>query len=457
MRVKVYTTGKNSGQKLEFALDCTFESKPPISESGIQVFLNPEKQFQAFIGIGGAFTDSSAENFAQLPESLQNEFIHAYFDKDSGNAYRLGRIPIHSCDFSSASHTYIEEGDKHLNTFSVEKDQKFRIPLILRAIKAAGGSITNIASPWSAPAFMKSNNSMLEGGVLLPDYYEAWALYYARFIQAYEAEGIPIWGLTIQNEPAAVQRWESMVYTAEQERDFLKNHLGPTLLGEGLGEKKIIVWDHNRDLSTHWANTIFGDTEASKYAWGIGFHWYETWAGGDSMQSNLAAIKESFPEKHLIFTEGCQEGFASDQLYNWDHAERYGEAMIRDFNVGTVGWCDWNLLLDHRGGPNHVGNFCFSPIHADLENGTLIYTPSYYYIGHFSRFIPPGARRINATSNRSFILTTAFLDPEGESLTCVVMNKSDSKYSYQLLLNGKSLSLKIPARSIQTIVHSLVA
>lgn len=454
MTTKVYTTAKNSGQKLELTKNLAFETKHASSESGIEVFLNPQKQFQEFIGIGGAFTDSSAENFADLPEALREELMEAYFDQALGNGYRLGRIPIHSCDFSSASHTYIEEGDKDLESFSIEPDYKYRIPFIERAIKAAGGFIRTIASPWSAPAFMKSNNSMIKGGVLLPDYYQAWAQYYVKFIQAYEAEGIPIWGLTIQNEPAAVQTWESMVYTAEQERDFLKNHLGPTLHEHGLGDRKIIVWDHNRDLSTHWANTIFSDTEAAKYAWGIGFHWYETWAGGDSMQSNLAAIKESFPDKHLIFTEGCQEGFSRDQLHNWEHAERYGEAMIRDFNVGTVGWCDWNLLLDHRGGPNHVGNFCFSPIHADLERGTLIYTPSYYYIGHFSRFIPLGSRRINATSNRSFILTTAFLAPDGESVTCVVMNTQDTKYEYQLSLNGKSLTLELPARSIQTIIYS---
>ncbi len=455
MKVKVYTTAKDFNEKLKLNTDYSFKLKCISSESDIEIFLNPEKKFQEFMGIGGAFTDASAENFAKLPQDAQEELIQAYFDSTQGNGYRLGRTSIHSCDFSSESYTYVEDGDASLKSFSIEKDRKFRIPFIQEAIKKIEGSLTLIVSPWSAPAFMKSNKSMLTGGRLLPEYYESWAMYYAKFIYAYEAEGIPIWGLTIQNEPAAVQTWESMVYSAEEERDFLKNYLGPILKREGLGNKKIIIWDHNRDLSTHWANTIFSDEEASQYAWGLGFHWYETWAGGDSMQCNLAAIKESFPDKQLIFTEGCQEGFSLDLMHNWKHAERYGEAIIRDFNIGTVGWCDWNLLLDQSGGPNHVGNFCFSPIHADIKSGSLIYTPSYYYIGHFSRFITPGARRINSTSNRSFILTTAFLNPDEKGLICVVMNTEDSKHECNLRINGKCLKLDLPARSIQTIVLNL--
>ena len=453
---KVFTTAKGSGHNFQESEGHFLEISNDVSEGSVDVYIYPRKTFQKFIGIGGSFTDASAENFFKLSLANQNELMKAYFNEKDGNAYRLARISIHSCDFSIKSHTYIDEGDKELESFSIATDKKYRIPFIKRAIKEAGGNITLMASPWSAPAFMKSNNNMLYGGELLPEYYSIWALYYTKFIKAYEKEGIPIWGITIQNEPAAVQRWESMIYTAEQERDFLKNHLGPTMHHQGLGDKKIIVWDHNRDLGTHRATTIFGDPDAAKYAWGTGFHWYETWAGGDSMQNNLTAIKEAFPDKHLIFTEGCQEGFRTDRLFHWPHAERYGEAMIRDFNVGIVGWCDWNLLLDEKGGPNHVGNLCFSPIHADLEKDELIYTPSYYYIGHFSRFIPIGAHRISSTSNRSFILTTSFLAPNNKTVTTVVMNKKDESFDYDLILNGNVAKLHLPARSIQTIVYDLI-
>ena len=279
-----------------------FEEMSQPLENEVSVFINPGKSFQTFLGIGGAITDASAEVFATLPAEKQEEFLTAYYDQEKGIGYSLCRTPIHSCDFSSGSYTYIEDGDKELETFSIEHDQQYKIPMIKGAIEAAGGSLLLYASPWSPPAFMKDNNNMLQGGKLQPEYYDAWALYYTKFIKAYEADGMPIWGITIQNEPMAVQRWESCIYSAEEERDFLKNHLGPTMEREGLGDKKIVVWDHNRDLINHRANTIFEDPEASKYAWGIGFHWYETWAGGEPMFSNLGNIQQSFPTKNLLFT-----------------------------------------------------------------------------------------------------------------------------------------------------------
>ena len=191
---------------------------------------------------------------------------------------------------------------------------------LAKAIEAAGGSLRIFASPWSPPAFMKDNQDMLHGGKLLPEYYKSWALYYTKFIKAYEAEGIPIWGITVQNEPMATQTWESCIYTAGEERDFLKNYLGPVMEREGLGEKKIIVWDHNRDLISHRANTIFGDPEASKYAWGIGFHWYETWTGGEPMVENVKNVHETWRPKNLILTEVTAESYRADCYQLWPNA-----------------------------------------------------------------------------------------------------------------------------------------
>jgi len=448
----VYTTASETELRLTETGKATFKAAVQPLENEVSVFVNPNKSFQTLLGIGGAITDASAEVFAQLPPEKQKEFLTAYYDKDKGIGYSLSRTPIHSCDFSSGSYTYIEEGDKDLKTFSIEHDRTYKIPLVKKAIEAAGGSLLLYASPWSPPAFMKDNNNMLKGGKLLPEYFDAWALYYAKFIKAYEDEGMPIWGITIQNEPMAVQRWESCIYTAQEERDFLKNHLGPTLEREGLGDKKIVVWDHNRDLINHRANTIFEDPEAAKYAWGIGFHWYETWAGGDPMYSNLGNIKASFPTKNLLFTEGCQEGFRTDRYQYWQHAERYGRSIINDFNNGTVGWTDWNILLNQEGGPNHVGNYCFAPIHGDTETGDLIYTPTYFYIGHFSKFIRPGAKRISTVSSRSHLLSTSFVN-EDNSMINVIMNQSDEAIDYKLYVaEAEAISLSIPAHAIQTIV-----
>lgn len=448
----VYTTASGTDLRLSPTGTFAYEAAEQPRENEVSVFINPQKTFQSFLGIGGAITDASAEVFAKLPKDQQAEFLTAYYDSEEGIGYSLMRTPIHSCDFSSDSYTYIEEGDTDLNTFSIEHDQQFKIPLIKLATEAAGGELMLYASPWSPPAFMKSNNNMLQGGTLLPEYYDAWARYYAKFIQAYEADGMPIWGITIQNEPMAVQRWESCIYTAEEERDFLKHHLGPVLEAAGLGDKNIVVWDHNRDLITHRANTIFEDPEAAKYAWGIGFHWYETWAGGEPMYENLGRIHESFPTKNLLFTEGCQEGFREDRYQYWPHAERYGASMINDFNQGTVGWTDWNILLDQGGGPNHVGNFCFAPIHGNTETGELIYTPTYYYIGHFSKFIRPGAKRVSTVSSRSHLLCTSFLNEDG-SLVTVVMNQSDQDIDYRMYIGaGEAASLQIPAHSMQSMI-----
>ncbi|WP_066627500.1 glycoside hydrolase family 30 protein [Labilibacter marinus] len=450
-KVNVYTTAENTKERLSFTHKLEFkESKQPL-ETDIAVFVKPEKQFQTFIGIGGAITDASAEVFAKLSKDKRNELINAYYGID-GIDYSLLRTTIHSCDFSSESYTYVEDGDIELKSFDIDHDREFRIPMIKRAMEAASESLLFYVSPWSPPAFMKGKKDMLKGGKLLPEYYQSWASYYAKFIKAYEAEGFPIWGLTIQNEPMAVQTWESCVYTAEEERDFLKNYLGPTLEKEGLGDKNIVVWDHNRDLISHRANTIFGDPEAAKYAWGIGFHWYERWAGGESMWDNLRNVKESFPEKNLLFTEGCIEAFVETDYQRWANGERYGKSMINDFNCGTAGWTDWNILLDHTGGPNHVGNYCFSPIHADTRTNELIYTPSYYYIGHFSKFIRPGAKRVSTTCSRSHLVSTSFINKD-ESVVTVVMNDTDEIISYKLIVNESESLLEIPAHAIQTLVY----
>ena len=452
MEATIYTTASETELRLTETGKAIFQSAKQPVENAISVFVNPNKLFQTFLGIGGAVTDASAEVFAKLPKEKQEEFLTAYYDKEKGIGYSLCRTPIHSCDFGTESYTYIEEGDKELETFNIDHDRTYKIPLIKKATEAAGGELMLYASPWSPPAFMKTNKDMLQGGSLLPEYYDAWATYYTKFIKAYEADGMPIWGITIQNEPMATQRWESCIYTAEEERDFLKNHLGPIMEKEGLGDKKIVVWDHNRDLITNRANTIFEDPEAAKYAWGIGFHWYETWAGGEPMFSNLGEINEAFPDMNLLFTQGCQEGFRTDRYQYWAHAERYGNSIINDFNNGTVGWTDWNILLDQNGGPNHVDNYCFAPIHGDTDKGELIYTPTYYYIGHFSKFIRPGAKRMSTVSSRSHLLSTSFLNEDG-SLVNVIMNQSDNDIDYKLYVGvGEAISIKIPAHAMQTIV-----
>jgi len=449
-KVEVITTAQNTNLRLSPTGMLQFLPHGQPFETEPCIFVDPSKSFQTFTGIGGALTDASAETFAKLSPGQQDKFLTSYFDHQNGIGYSLMRTNIHSCDFSSSSYTYVNDNDKDLTSFSVAHDEQYRIPFIKKAFDAAGGKLNLFVSPWSPPAWMKDNHNMLQGGKLLPEYYQTWADYFIRFIQSYEAHGIPVWGLTVQNEPMAKQTWESCIYTAEEERDFIKNYLGPTLRKHGMKDKKLIAWDHNRDLIYQRVSTILGDKKASKYVWGIGFHWYETWTGAP-IPENVKRVAEAFPQKPLLLTEACNYPFSWETFDQWHWGENYGTAMIHDFNNGATGWTDWNILLDETGGPNHVNNFCFAPVHADTRDNSLHFMNSYYYIGHFSKYIQPGAKRIISSSNRAQLITTGFQNPDG-TIVVIVMNSGDTQVNYRMYVGEQAVEISSMAHSIMTLV-----
>jgi glucosylceramidase len=447
-KVIVYTTADSSNYRLTATDTLTFANFDQPLETQPSIFVDPSHSFQTFFGIGGALTDAAAETFSKLPADKQTELLQSYYDSIKGIGYTIGRTNINSCDFSSDMYTYVGEGDKDLKSFNIAHDEKFKIPLIKRVMATAGGKLNLFVSPWSPPGWMKDNNDMLHGGKLKPEFYDSWANYFVKYIQALEKESVPVWGLTVQNEPMAKQTWESCMYTAEEERDFIKNHLGPILQKNNLSDKKLLAWDHNRDLLYERASTLLNDPDVAKYLWGIGFHWYEIWNGGHQYE-NVKRVTETFPGKNLMLTEACNSPFSWQTFNDWKWGENYGENMIYDFNNGAVGWTDWNILLDETGGPNHVGNFCFAPIH--VKEGTLHYMNSYYYIGHFSKFIRPGAKRIISSSNRVQLLTTAFMNQDGK-LAVVVMNPTGEKFAYRMYLGQKAVEATSLPHSISTLV-----
>jgi len=290
------------------------------------VMIDVNKTFQTIEGFGGAFTDAAAVTFAKLPGKSQEQFLKACFDPVEGNAYTLCRTTIHSCDFSDEMYTYDDvAGDTGLKHFTVEHDEKCRIPFIKRALAVAKGNIKIFASPWSPPAWMKTNNDMLHGGKLKAEYAQTWAEYFVKYVKAYEAAGIPIWGLTVQNEAMATQVWESCIFTAAEERDFVRDHLGPALHNSGLGDVKVMIWDHNRGIMYQRAQVAYEDPEASRYIWGTAFHWYI----GDHYE-NVRIVHDAFPDKKLIYTEGGMNG-------SWASARRLAKSMIMDLNNWTNG------------------------------------------------------------------------------------------------------------------------
>ena len=413
----------------------------------VVVSVDPTKRFQVIEGFGGAFTEAGAVTLQKLSPANRLLALRAYFDRSEGHAYSLCRTHINSCDFSLGNYAYTETpGDVELKHFSIERDRRALVPMIQEAQRIAGDSLKLFASPWSPPAWMKTSGQMNHGGKLKPECRAAWARYYVRFLEEYAKEGIPIWGLSVQNEPAASPVWDSCEYTAEEERDFVRDYLGPTLHQSGLGHVKIIIWDHNRDLIVERVRVAYDDPAAAKYIWGAGFHWYM-----QDKFDNIQVVHDAWPDKQLLFTEGCQEG--GPHIGEWALGERYARSIINDLNRWTVGWVDWNLVLDETGGPNHVGNFCSAPIIADTRNDKLIFQSSYYYLGHFSRFIRPGAQRILCATNRDDLEATAFANPDG-TLAVVVLNRTDTERQYALSLPWCRTISTVPPHSISTYVLS---
>jgi glucosylceramidase len=442
---QVFLTAKDSGDRLADKGRTPFQPLAQPDENFPTIFVDPNKLFQTIQGFGGAFTDAAAETFYKLPAAVQKEIITAYFDPEKGVGYTLGRTNMNSCDFSSDSYAYAEAGDKDLKTFAITHDLKYKAPFIKLALGVAK-DLKLYASPWSPPAWMKTNNNMLRGGKLKPEYFQTWARYYVRFIEEYRKQGIPMWGLTVQNEPMAVQTWESCIYTAEEERDFVKYHLGPELHRAGMADVKLMVWDHNRGIMYQRAKAVLDDPEAARFVWGTGFHWYV----GDHFD-NVRLVHEAFPDKQLLFTEGCGYPFSWENVREWKWGEIYARSMIMDLNNWACGWTDWNLLLDDKGGPNHVGNYCLAPLIGDTRDGRLHYMDSYYFIGHISKFVRPGARRTVCSSSSDRLLATAFRNPDGR-VAVVVLNASGEGGDFQVWVEGKAARSKLPPHAIATVV-----
>jgi glucosylceramidase len=441
-------TAKDTKDRLSKKAPLAFEPLSQPDELSPYVLVDPRKTFQTMEGFGGALTDSSAETWAKLPEKSRQEVLTAYFDDEKGLGYSFCRTNIHSCDFSSDSYEYDSDpADTELKKFSIEHDRKFRLPFIKAALATAKTPFKLFASPWSPPAHMKTTGSMLKGGKLRPDFAPVWARYYGKFVRAYEAEGIKIWGLSVQNEPMAVQTWESCIYTGEDERDFVRDHLGPQLAKDGLGHLKLMIWDHNRGVLYARAKVVYDDPEASKYVWGTCFHWYV----GDHFDQ-VRQVAEAWPDKGLVFSEGCPELYDAKRVNEWQWGEKYGLSMLMDTSNGTAAWTDWNILLDEAGGPNHVGNFCYAPIHGDTKTGALTYMSSYYYLGHFSKFVRPGAKRVSAVTDDDRLLTVAFKNEDGK-LAVIVLNLSDDAVPFSFWIDGAAAKSTSPAHSIMTVLY----
>ncbi|MCQ2576493.1 MAG: glucosylceramidase [Treponema sp.] len=454
--IELYETTKDTERRLE-KIDINQRVNPDFHGYSGTVVIDKTKEFQTFKGFGGAITESTGYVLSTLSEKKQKEILSAYYGKE-GIGYTFTRSHMNSCDFSLENWTCCDQKDETLESFSMERPNKYIIPGIIAANKLLDGKLNLVITPWSAPAWMKTNNDMNHGGKVKPEYHGLWAQFYVRYIQELKKQNLEVSYISVQNEPAAVQTWDSCEYSAEEEGLFAVNYLRPALDKAGMENIKILVWDHNRDIFKERFTNSMKVPGADKAIAGAAFHWYQ----GDQYDQ-VQYVYENFTGKDLFFTEGCVEGGPRNGA--WFTGERYAHNIINDLNSGCNAWIDWNLVLDMQGGPNHVHNYCDAPVLADKESDTAYYQSSFYYIGHFSKFIKPGAVRISCTHDNGWIPASitgrgenllesvAFKNPDG-SIVFVITNRTEADLNYHLKFaeEDKPTVYCIPPRSIQTYI-----
>ena len=437
--------------------------------------LNPKKVYQTITGFGGAFTESSAYLLNKLSKKSRDSILQAYFSKEGAN-YSLTRTHMNSCDFSLSQYSYSPvKDDVKLEHFTIEEDKDDLIPMIKDALNISEDGFKIFASPWTAAPWMKDNNAWV-GGKLLPKYYDTWALFFSKYLDAYQKEGINIWGFTVENEPHGNgNNWESMHFSPQEMTTFVQHHLGPKLENDGYGDKIILGYDQNRAGIKEWVDVMYATKESSKYYDGTAIHWYESTY--EVFPEALQYAHNKAPNKYLIETEGCVDSqvpvWKDDAWYwkkvatdwGWDWApekdkylhpkyapvNRYATDIIGCLNNWVDGWVDWNMVLDKQGGPNWFKNWCVAPVIVDPETDEVYFTPLYYTMAHFSKYMRPGAKVIEAIQSDKDLQVAAVKNPNG-SIAIVVFNEGKAKKSFKLILDEKETQINIDAQALQTII-----
>ena len=475
------------------------EAKPTSSEvKKVNLELLPNEEFQKYYGFGASFTESSAWNLATIPVDARKNVLTKLFSPTEGAGFTLTRTHINSSDYSNNHYTYIEAGAEDLSTFSIHEDMKGftgdendqvrgieliepsydLIPMILEASSIPGADFKIIASAWSPPSWMKTGETAeMTNGSLLPQYYGLWAKYLSKYVSAYAEKGITIWGLTPQNEPLHYHdaAWDSNGFTPEQGRDFLRDYLGPQLVKDGHlkldnldAGLHVLLYDHNKSTMNDYVNVTYQDPEASKYAWGTAFHWY---TNSELKKNNwyaeeLTKLQKNWPNKGMIHSESSIDIDANDPIGQYwrastDYAgtfvpfETYAYDIITDLNHGTQGYVEWCSILSNEGKPNPYNNFNSAPVLINPVTDEVIYTPLYYLLSHFSKFIRPDAHRIGLKGEEvKGLICTAAKNPDG-SMAVVVYNNNEDVYELSIKLETNTYTTQIAPKAIQTIhLHS---
>lgn len=424
-----------------------FQQKNAIGFSDLQnqlpsIQVDSTHRFQEIDGFGFCLTDGSAQLINAMASTDKAKLLTELFSTDPNSiGISYIRVSIGASDLSDKVYSYddlpVGETDTSLSKFSIAENQTDLIP-ILKMILKINPQIKILGSPWSAPVWMKDNNSSI-GGSLEQKYYDVYANYFVKYIQAMRAEGITIDAITPQNEPLNPKNNPSMYMTATEEADFIKNSLGPAFEKSGI-TAKIICYDHNADVP-EYPLTILQDAEAHKYVDGSAFHLY----AGDI--SALSQVHNSFPDKNIYFTEqytGSGSTFAAD--LSW---------AIQNLIIGaTKNWSrnvlEWNLASDPNLGP-HTDGGCTTCLGAVTVSGsTITRNQSYYIIAHASKFVRPGSTRIFTTDIANFA-NVAFQTPDGKKVL-IVMNTSNQWKQFNIKFDGKIAATSLNGGAVATYV-----
>lgn len=484
MLCKQITTFAANGQGYEFCktIPVTLEADEARHlESGV-INVYPDISYQTIDGFGGAMTETSAYLFSEMDPETRKAALGKFFGPGS-SGLNLIRVPMDSCDFSLEEYQAVEDpiADPELESFSLKRDQLYVLPMLKEAIAMSDRPISVLLSPWSPPKQWKTpparpkndaqtyggmfrqnidydTPSRCNGGSLKPEYYGSWAKYLVKYVQAYLAEGIPVTMMSLQNESIAATNWDSCVWTAEEQKTFLRDHLYPAMKAAGLTEQVgLYIWDHNKERVLEWCQEVVDETTASMIE-GVAFHWYS----GDHFEA-VKMTTEQYPGLKMLFSECCplhqpgKAGFGgffgmgdskTPETVEYEDAVAYAHDMIGNLNAGMERWIDWNLCVDKDGGPRHVP-MGFAASMVANEDGSFRTDLIYDYVGHFSRYIQPGAKRIGFSRCDDKVEMTAAKNPDG-SIALVVLNQSDEDASYAIRMKGQVIRISLPARTISS-------
>jgi len=518
----------SQGHKLSPMANVPFQQGPA---SGTVITIYPDSTKQTIEGIGSSFTESSAFVLAHLDPTQRQELMQQIYG-ESGANFTLTRTHIGSCDFSvEGKYSYADKpDDKTLTAFSIAPDAAGFDPATYPGIKDADYDLLPmiqealaikraqqdqqlkiIASAWTAPPWMKDNEAWYvpgsaennwqgSSGSLKPEYESTYADYLINYLDAYQKEGVDIWGLTPVNEPHGNGgQWECLSFSPESQNDFVKFHLGPRLQQSRHAAAKLLIYDQNRDGLEHWTDLIFADPQSAPHVFGVAVHWYASTF--KVFEDAFDRVHAKFPDFAIIHSEGCIDNLgtaasggiadpvgyqetnwfnndafwwnpnATDWAYSasWagpavvDHpvytpVHRYARNIIVSLDHWVSGWVDWNIVLDRDGGPNHVGNFCGAPIMIDTATGEVYYTPIFHVLAQFSRTIRPGDRAVQTKRvidglDADALHACATVNGDG-LLSVQLLNTTREAISFKLQIAGNFAEISIPANAVQTVTVS---